>query len=326
MQDFSTSHLSAVVNDTHRETADELVILRKYSASLARQLETHNTDSHGVVAQLQQAHEQIRELNRTFESRVAQRTAALEATNEQLEAFSSSIAHDLRTPLLNITGYAGLLEEMAGDRLDAGGRDSLARIITSAARMNELIEALLVFAHLGGEQLQRTEIDLEQVVEEALQVLLPDCQGRNIQWQRKSLPHAIADKVLLRQVFVNLIGNAIKYTRTRNPAVIEIGCRAGRADELVIFVRDNGVGFDMQQAASLFGVFKRIAGVQAFEGIGIGLANAHRIITRHGGRIWTEARVDRGATFSFTLPRAEHDRIRQAPGSQCDTRPGASIA
>ena len=309
MKDLSTSQLSAVETDIHRETADELVVLRKYSAALARQLEAHGADSHSVLVQLQQAHEQIRELNRTFESRLAQRTATLEATNQELEAFSSSIAHDLRTPLLNITGYAGLLEELAADRLDSSGRESLARIITSAARMNELIEALLEFAHLGREPLQRSEIDLEQVLEEALQILRPDCRGRNIQWQRKCLPHAMADNILLRQVFVNLIGNAIKFTRTRDPAVIEIGWRTGRANELVIFVRDNGVGFDMQQATSLFGVFKRIAGVQAFEGIGIGLANAHRIVTRHGGRIWTEARVDRGATFSFTLPgRPEHDR------------------
>ena len=301
MQDFSTSHLSAVVNDTHRETADELVILRKYSASLARQLETHNTDSHGVVAQLQQAHEQIRELNRTFESRVAQRTAALEATNEQLEAFSSSIAHDLRTPLLNITGYAGLLEEMAGDRLDAGGRDSLARIITSAARMNELIEALLVFAHLGGEQLQRTEIDLEQVVEEALQVLQPDCQGRNIQWQRKSLPHAIADKILLRQVFVNLIGNAIKYTPDKGCISISL-----REDDgfLILQVRDSGIGISLEDQRHIFEKFYRAESeaTAKISGTGLGLSIVKAIIKKHSGRVWVESELGQGSTFIVLLP------------------------
>jgi light-regulated signal transduction histidine kinase (bacteriophytochrome) len=312
MKDLNNGQLSVIEADNAREAANELVVLRKYSAALANKLETRGAELTRVVAELQHAHEQILELNRTVESRVAQRTAALEAANQELEAFSSSIAHDLRTPLLNITGFAGLLEELSADRLDAGGRDSLARIIASAARMNELIEALLVFAHLGREQLKPTQIDLQDVLEEALQALRPDCQGRNIQWQRKRLPRALADPILLRQVFVNLIGNAIKYTRTRDPAVIEIGWRAGRADELVIFVRDNGVGFDMQHVTTLFGVFKRIAGVEAFEGIGIGLANAHRIVTRHGGRIWAEAQIGRGATFSFTLLRAahvEHNRV-----------------
>jgi light-regulated signal transduction histidine kinase (bacteriophytochrome) len=312
MKDLKHSQLSVSEADNGCKAADELVVLRKYSVALAGKLETRGAELTRVVAELQHAHEQILELNRTVESRVAQRTAALEAANQELEAFSSSIAHDLRTPLLNITGFAGLLEELSADRLDAGGRDSLARIIASAARMNELIEALLVFAHLGREQLKPTQIDLQDVLEEALQALRPDCQGRNIQWQRKRLPMALADPILLRQVFVNLIGNAIKYTRTRDPAVIEIGWRAGRADEVVIFVRDNGVGFDMQHVTTLFGVFKRIAGVEAFEGIGIGLANAHRIVTRHGGRIWAEAQIGRGATFSFTLLRAahaEHDRL-----------------
>ncbi|MEA3179343.1 MAG: hypothetical protein QOI59_2866 [Gammaproteobacteria bacterium] len=312
MKDLNNSKLSVIEADNGRTAANELVVLRKYSAALANKLETRGAELTEVVAELQHAHEQILELNRTVESRVAQRTAALEAANQELEAFSSSIAHDLRTPLLNITGFAGLLEELSADRLDAGGRDSLARIIASAARMNELIEALLVFAHLGREQLKPTQIDLEDVLEEALHALRPDCQGRNIQWQRKRLPRALADPILLRQVFVNLIGNAIKYTGTRDPAVIEIGWRAGRADEVVIFVRDNGVGFDMQHVTTLFGVFKRIAGVEAFEGIGIGLANAHRIITRHGGRIWAEAQIGRGATFSFTLLRAahaKHDRL-----------------
>jgi light-regulated signal transduction histidine kinase (bacteriophytochrome) len=130
-----------------------------------------------------------------------------------------------------------------------------------------------------------------------------DLQGHNIQWQRQRLPRARGDPALLRQVFINLIGNAVKYSRTRDPAIIEIGCRPGRADESVIFVRDNGVGFNMHYASKLFGVFQRLHGADEFEGTGIGLANAHRIIARHGGRIWSDAEIGRGATFYFSLLR-----------------------
>jgi signal transduction histidine kinase len=254
---------------------------------------------------LEVAREQILELNRTLEARVELRTTALNATNQELEAFSSSIAHDLRTPLLNITGFADLLKETAGNQLQGDSSEFLDRIIVSARRMNDLIDAVLAFAHLDREHLNRAPIDLEPVLDEALEALRPQSDGRNIIWQRTHLPSASADPALLRQVFVNLIGNAIKYTRARNPARIEIGWRKGRADEIVIFVRDNGVGFDMQQATELFGMFRRLTGAEPFEGIGIGLANAHRIITRHGGRIWAESAPGDGATFSFSLPRSD---------------------
>jgi light-regulated signal transduction histidine kinase (bacteriophytochrome) len=173
---------------------------------------------------------------------------------------------------------------------------------------------LLQFAHTSRAHLNFAEVDLEQVFGEALVAVRGDTQSRNIQWQRSRLPKVRGDATLLGQVFVNLLSNAIKYTRTRDPAVIEIGARPGRADEVVVFVRDNGVGFDLRNADRLFGVFQRLHRADEFEGIGIGLANAHRIVTRHGGAIWAEAAVDRGATFLFTLPKAEFVEVNVQDG------------
>jgi len=250
-------------------------------------------------------------LNRNLETRVQQRTAALDAANkelqaanQELDAFSHSVAHDLRTPLLHISGFAELLVQTAQKQLDAESRDYVSRILLATKRMDELIGALLEFAHLGRTELRMTEVDLDVVLDEALEAVQADMQGRNIQWERTRLPQAQGDPALLRQVLINLISNAVKYTRTREPAVIEMGCRKGRADEIVVFVRDNGVGFDMRHASQLFGLFRRLHRADEFEGTGVGLANAHRIIGRHGGRIWAEAAVGHGATFCFSLLRS----------------------
>jgi len=284
---------------------DETYVLEQYSAALVRKLEQRNSELQDALAQLQTAHEQILELNQNLETRVAQRTAALAAANEELDAFSFSVSHDLRAPLLHIDGFAQLLRESTAERLDEESRKYLEYIVTAAKRMGELIHALLTFARTSRVQLNVADIDLEEVLEGALAALQGDTQSRNIQWQRSRLPKARADATLLEQVFVNLIGNAVKYTRTRDPAVIEIGARPGRADEVVVFLRDNGVGFDLRHADRLFSVFQRLHRADEFEGTGIGLANAHRIVTRHGGAIWAEAAVGRGATFFFSLPRAE---------------------
>ena len=163
---------------------------------------------------------------------------------------------------------------------------------------------------MGRTAMQQTDVDLEAVVEESLQALHPETQGRNIVWKRSRLPKARGDTAMLRQVFVNLLANAVKYTRSRDPAEIDIGCQDGNPNELVFFVRDNGVGFDMQFADKLFGVFQRLHRMEDFEGTGIGLANVRRIIQRHGGRTWAEGAVDVGATFYVSLPtrkEASHD-------------------
>jgi len=278
-------------------------ILERYNSVLVRKLESRNSELQEALNGLGEAHEQILELNRNLETRVAQRTAALDAANRELEAFSFSVSHDLRAPLRHINGFADLL--LATEpQLSPDGREVTQRICEASRQMYRLIEALLEFARVGRAPLQLTTVSLEQVLDDALTAVAPETRDRNIEWQRSRLPSVRGDATLLRQVLVNLLSNAIKYTRTRNPAVIEIGQRTGRAEEVVTFVKDNGVGFDLRRAGELFGVFKRLHDADAFEGTGIGLANAHRIITRHGGSIWADAAVDCGATFYFSLLRA----------------------
>ncbi len=287
-----------LAGDGHEE------ILERYNAVLVRKLESRNTELQLALNSLQTAHEQILELNRNLETRVAQRTAALDAANRELEAFSYSVSHDLRAPLRHISGFAQVLNTDCERLSSAETREFTGRVLTAADQMNRLIEALLEFARVGRTQLQLTSVDLETLLDEALAGVAPDARGRNIEWRRGALPVVRGDATLLRQVLVNLLSNAIKYSRTRQPAVIEIGQRPGRADEVVIFVKDNGVGFDLRRAGELFGVFKRLHAADAFEGTGIGLANAHRIVTRHGGAIWADATVEGGATFAFSLQRA----------------------
>jgi signal transduction histidine kinase len=280
-------------------------ILERYNAVLVRKLESRNSELQLALSNLRASHEQILDLNRNLETRVTQRTAALDAANRELEAFSFSVSHDLRAPLRHIAGFAELLASEVGQQTSADARALCGRIIDSTQHMHRLIEALLELARMGRTPLQLADIDLEKVLDEALEAVAPETATRNMEWRRSRLPHVLGDGVLLRQVLINLLSNAIKYTRTRNPAIIEIGQRSGRADEVVVFVKDNGVGFDLRRAGELFGVFKRLHGAEAFEGIGIGLANVHRIITRHGGSIWADAAVERGATFFFSLRRAE---------------------
>jgi len=284
---------------------DEHYVLEQYSAALVRKLERRNTEMHEGMASLQTAHERIRELNQTLETRVAQRTATLAAVNKELEAFSFSVSHDLRAPLRHISGFAQLLDESAGMQLEGANREFLAQIITAAKRMDQQIDAMLDFARTSRTELEPAEVDLETILDEALAVVQNHAGRRDIQWQRSKLPKVRGDATLLRTVLVNLLSNAIKYSRTRDPAVIEIGTRRGRANESVVFVRDNGVGFDLRYAERLFGVFQRLHRADEFEGTGVGLANVQRIITRHGGTVWAESAVNEGATFFFSLPAAD---------------------
>ena len=238
--------------------------------------------------------------NAALQQRVLERTAELESANHELEAFSYSVSHDLRAPLRHIMGFADLLEAATG--LSIEERDYLRRITTAGREMGELIDDLLDFSRTSRAEMRRIPVDLQDVLKNALQGIQPEMEGRNIVWEKGELPTVQADPTLLRQVFSNLLINAIKYSRPRNPAKIEIGCRIEPA-EIVVFVRDNGVGFDMRYADKLFGVFQRLHSKEEFEGTGIGLANVRRIIARHGGRTWAEGKVDEGATFYFTLPR-----------------------
>ncbi len=247
----------------------------------------------------------IRKLNEQLEQRVRERTAELTEANRELEAFNYSVSHDLRTPLRHIAGFAGLANDDPALASNPDLRKYLSRISDAAGRMGQLIDALLAFSRMARQPIASRPVPVASLVADVIRELEPDAAGRQIEWKIGSLPEVQADPDMLRVVWVNLIANALKYSRNRPRAVIEIGAEPGER-EWTFTVRDNGVGFDMRYAARLFDVFQRLHGDQEFEGTGVGLAIVRRIITRHGGRIRAEAELNVGATFHFTLPRPNH--------------------
>jgi len=230
------------------------------------------------------------------------RAAQLEVANKELESFSSSVSHDLRAPLRHIHGYAARLAKATAGKLDEKSQRCVTVISDAAKEMGCLIDDLLLFSQMGRLEMQQGVVELSELANGVITSLAPETQGRNISWKSGQLPPITGDASMLRQVMINLLSNAVKYTRSRNPAEIEIGCASRGSKEVVVFVRDNGVGFDMEYVDKLFGVFQRLHRADEFEGTGIGLANVRRIVQRHGGRTWAEGAVDRGATFYFSLP------------------------
>ena len=246
------------------------------------------------------AEEKIGELNRELRFNVQQ----LEAANKELEAFSYSVSHDLRAPLRHITGFVELLSNRAPGALDEKSRHYLEVISSSAEKMGTLIDDLLSFSRMGRAALLKGRVDLAELVQEVISELKPQTEGREITWEIASLPVVEGDAAMLRLVLANYLGNALKFTRQRPHARIEIGVRADQPQETLFFVRDNGVGFDTKYAPKLFGLFQRLHTQEEFEGTGVGLANVRRIIHRHGGRTWAESTLGDGATFWFSLPKA----------------------
>lgn len=248
------------------------------------------------------AEEALRVLNHELEQRVTDRTSELGAANRELEAFAYSVSHDLRAPLRHINGFVALLEGRMAGVSDQDARRYLTVISQAAERMGQLIDDLLSFSRMGRAEISRSRVELGALAQEAIAELAPEAAGRDVRWQLEELPQVAGDRAMLRVVFTNLIANALKFTRPRRPAEITVGWRPGKAGETVVFVRDNGVGFDPAYAGKLFAVFQRLHRAEDFEGTGIGLANVRRIIARHGGRTWAEGAVDVGATFYFSLP------------------------
>lgn len=244
--------------------------------------------------------EEISRLNSALEQRVAQRTRELEDSNKDLESFIYSISHDLRAPLRNMAGFASIIAEEYADQVPPEVQGFVKRILAGNEKMLHLVDDLLRFSRLGRKPLEVATTDLNELLDEALADLSSETAGRQIEWHRDRLPTADCDRGLMRQVFVNLLSNALKYTRTRRTAVIKIGCE-NRTGEAGIIIQDNGVGFDMRYIDKLFGVFQRLHVPSEFEGNGVGLAMVSKILHRHGGRASAEGRVSEGAAFWFTF-------------------------
>jgi two-component system, sensor histidine kinase and response regulator len=243
--------------------------------------------------------EQVGELN----AALREKNDELLAANGDLEAFCHSVSHDLRMPLRHIHSYASLLQTSASEKLNAEERRHLQAVQKATLRMTRLIDDLLAFSRIGRAAMHRQRIDMDELVDQTFQELGPDLSDRHIDWQRHAIPDSEGDPQLMKQVWVNLLANAVKYTRPRDPAKIEIG--ADVADnETIYYVRDNGVGFNMKYVDRLFGVFQRLHTENEFEGTGVGLANVRRIVQRHGGRTWAEGVEGHGATVYFSLPTA----------------------
>ncbi len=287
--------ITFVTAESHRRYVESDV---NFAAELGRRA--------SVAVENAQLYQQVRELAKSLEERVAQRTAALAEANRELEAFSYSVSHDLRAPVRHISGFVDLVRGAAGPQMDDRARRHLDTIKSAAAQMGDLIDGLLAFSRLGRTELRKRPVDLQPLVQSLLREIEPDTQGRNIEWRILDLPTVLADATMVRLVVANYINNAIKYTRDRAKAVIEIGGRA-EAGEHVVWVKDNGVGFKMDYVKKLFGVFQRLHGPEQFEGTGIGLATARRVINRQGGRTWAEGIEGQGATFYFALPVKETD-------------------
>jgi PAS domain S-box-containing protein len=258
-------------------------------------LETNND-----ITQRRHGEEEVRKLNREL----GKRSTELEASNKELEAFAYSISHDLRAPLRHMAGFAELLQKNASSILDEKGRRYMTMILESSKRMGALIDDLLAFSRIGRTETRVTLVNLGELVKEVQSEAVDDTEGRNVTWRVGPLPDLRGDRSMLKVAFMNLISNAVKFTRKRAQPEIEIGCADKEKAGVVVFIRDNGVGFDMKYVHKLFGVFQRLHRADEFEGTGIGLATVQRIVRRHGGEVWAEGVVDKGCTFYLSLPKA----------------------
>lgn len=260
-------------------------------------------DLHAQIEARRRMEREVRQLNEDLEERVEQRTRELQEANQELESFSYSVSHDLRAPLRHMDGFSRILQQEYGTQLPEEARHYLDRVRSATTHMSDLVEDLLQLSRLGRQSPRLSRVALRKLVEEAQAETLSVAGDRDIEWRIGNLPEAEVDAILFRQVWVNLFSNAIKFTRNQSMAVIEIGTREENG-ETILFVRDNGAGFDPRYADKLFGVFQRLHRQDEFEGTGIGLATVQRVVKKHGGRVWAESQPGQGATFYFTVPTA----------------------
>ncbi len=254
-----------------------------------------------VIAFLGERIEKVRILNEMNEN-LKKESEKLEDANKELEAFAYSVSHDLRVPLRAIDGFSRIVIEDYEDKLDDEGKRLLNVVRENTQKMGQLIDDILLLSRAGRQEMRISPIDMESLVKNIFEELKPSMEDRDVQLEIKSLPQAYGDRTLITQVLTNLISNSIKFTRIRENAVIEVGAKKEK-DENIYYVKDNGAGFDMKYVNKLFGLFQRLHGVDEFEGTGVGLSIVQRIIRRHGGRVWGEGKIDNGATIYFTLPK-----------------------
>ncbi len=290
--------LQTELSTTNHEVMVLTLELEERVAERTAQLSRINHELMKEIVERRRAEEEVKRLIEDLRNR----NDLLQQANEELDAFSRSISHDLHGPICHIVGFASLAEFEAGAAMDDKTRGYFTKIKTAGRGMANLIDELLRFARYAHAELHKEPADLNLIVDSILAEMEPVLKDRNIVWRRATLPTVACDATLLKQVFVNLISNALKYTRRREITEIEVDFRAPETGEFVFVVRDNGVGFDPKDSDRLFGVFKRLHKAEDFEGTGIGLANVRRIVSRHGGRTWAEGRPGEGATFYFSLP------------------------
>jgi two-component system sensor histidine kinase/response regulator len=276
--------------------------LQALNESLEKKVEDRTAALRVEIAERRRAEAEVRELNLTLEHRVEERTRQLQEAIQQLEAFSYSISHDLRAPLRAIDGFSGILLEDYAEKLDAEGKRLLGSIRSNTQKMSQLIDDLLAFSRVSRQEIAMSAVSMDALTRAVIAELSPTATNKRMRIDIQPLPPALGDPAMIYQILVNLLSNAMKFSRTKEAPVIELGGRP-EGDYNLYFCKDNGVGFDMKLADKLFGVFQRLHSEREFEGTGVGLAIVQRIIQRHGGQIWAEAEVGHGATFYFTLPR-----------------------
>jgi PAS domain S-box-containing protein len=283
-----------------RSDGAKVIVASRWSLSRDEAEQPIIMETNNDITERNRREGEIRKLNQEL----ARRAVDLDASNKELESFAYSVSHDLRAPLRHVVGFAELLQKRASEYLDDTSRRYVDTILTASKRMGNLIDDLLAFSRVGRTETKNNPVSLDQLFKEAIAELREETTGRDIAWKIGALPVCLGDRAMLKLVVVNLVSNAVKFTRTRPHAEIEIGSTNPTKDEVEVFVRDNGIGFDMEYVDKLFGVFQRLHRMEEFEGTGIGLATVHRIIYRHGGKVRAEGVVDRGATFYFSLPKA----------------------